>query len=211
MINKEDRQRLQEQRKFRFSDIERIPPLKMMLYLGMVGSGIVFLFLLTSFILTLPDDAFANSRLPKFFILSSLLILSASFILHRALDHYENDKTSSLRSTLALTLSLGFLFALTQYIGWRELQLGGHNFSGIPSSSYIYVFSGVHLLHVGGGLLFLLMNYEHVTRRTTDPVKALIFFTDPYERLKLKLVTIYWHYLGAVWLVIFLILIFLFR
>lgn len=183
----------------------------MMLYIGMIGSGIVFLFLLLSFIITLPSDVFANNTLPRFFILSSLLLLSASFILHRALDHYQKDNISALRSTLALTLSLGFLFALTQYIGWRELQAGGHNFSGIPSGSYIYVLSGVHLLHTGGGLLFLLMNYEHIGRKTADPVKALIYFTDPYERLKLKLVTIYWHYLGVVWLVIFLVLIFLFR
>lgn len=57
-----------------------------------------------------------------------------------------------------------------------------------------------HLVHVIAGLPFLIAFYHTARKRMVDPVTVLLYFSDPEKRLKLRLLTIYWHFLDFLWL-----------
>ena len=98
------------------------------------------------------------------------------------------------------------IFMICQYIGWsdlfsRQLFIGTDN-----SSSYLYLISGLHFAHVLTGLPFLILFLNTARIKMKEPVSVLIYFSDPEKRLKLRLLTIYWHFLDILW--IYLVLFF---
>jgi cytochrome c oxidase subunit 3 len=56
------------------------------------------------------------------------------------------------------------------------------------------------------GLPFLYLFYRAAKKYMIDPVTVLVYFSDPEKRLKLRLLTIYWHFLDLLW--IYLVLFF---
>jgi cytochrome c oxidase subunit 3 len=74
------------------------------------------------------------------------------------------------------------------------------------SAGYLYVISGLHFLHVIAGLPFLGIFLWKAYKKMVDPVSVLVYFSDPEKRLKLRLLTIYWHFLDGLW--IYLVLFF---
>jgi cytochrome c oxidase subunit 3 len=74
------------------------------------------------------------------------------------------------------------------------------------SAGYLYVISGLHFAHVIGGIPFLGYFIWQARKKMQEPVSVLVYFSDPEKRLKLRLLTIYWHFLDALW--IYLVLFF---
>jgi cytochrome c oxidase subunit 3 len=62
------------------------------------------------------------------------------------------------------------------------------------------------LAHVIAGLPFLVMFYRTACKRMVDPVTVLVYFSDPEKRLKLRLLTVYWHFLDGLWIYLVLFL-----
>jgi len=114
--------------------------------------------------------------------------------------------------------SLGFGFPTVNVASSYVYVISGLHFAhmiggifslgfGFPTvnvaSSYVYVISGLHFAHMIGGISALgLMIYQH-SKVLGDPVKELIFFTNPFEKTKIDLVATYWHFTDVVWLVLF--------
>lgn len=73
-----------------------------------------------------------------------------------------------------------------------------------PSGAFLYVISGLHLAHLGGGLIFLLLFIFKTLRAAREPVNAMVFFTNPVESVRMEMIAKYWHYLGGLWIVLFL-------
>jgi len=88
---------------------------------------------------------------------------------------------------LLATLGLGLLFVVGQYAAWLRLKAEGLYLATNPNSSFFYLFTGLHVVHVLGGLagLIYVMNKlrRSVLRRTTFAAAAL-----------------YWHFMGLLWL-----------
>ena len=74
------------------------------------------------------------------------------------------------------------------------------------SAGYLYVLSGLHFAHVIAGLPFIVGFFWVARKRMKEPVSVLVYFSDPEKRLKLKMLTMYWHFMDALWiyLVVFL-------
>lgn len=94
----------------------------------------------------------------------------------------------------AVFFTLGFLFA--QYELWQYLQGMGYYLSSNPADSYFYVLTAIHGLHLLGGLVVL----AHVVFR--------VWYDGAPGSLAgpLQLCATYWHFLFAVWLVLFALL-----
>lgn len=96
-------------------------------------------------------------------------------------------------SWLATTLGLGIVFVAGQYVAWLRLKAEGLYLATNPNSSFFYVFTGVHALHVVGGLaglLYVMSKLSHsVLRRSTFAAAAQ-----------------YWHFMGLLWLYLLLLL-----
>ena len=106
----------------------------------------------------------------------------------------KNENTESSKQYLLLTIILGVLFFVTQFLGWKSLVNDGYFFVGSSNaSSYVYVFSGLHLAHLIFGLFFLLQSYIKMTVKYFSMEKNLVF----------KIKNWFWHFLGFLWIYLY--------
>jgi cytochrome c oxidase subunit 3 len=189
-----------------FKKIEQLHPHMLLTYLIVLGVFLIFFFLILAFLFTSnPENPLLTYQLPKSFILSSLVILVSSFTVYKSEKYYAKEDVSMLRRSLEATFILGFIFCLLQLVGWSELHDSGLFFSGQnKSSSFLYLISGLHGLHLLGGMIFIIRVYLIAYRADNDPVHALVTTTSPYEKLRIKMLATYWHFMDVLWLVIFL-------
>jgi cytochrome c oxidase subunit 3 len=89
------------------------------------------------------------------------------------------------------------LFLLCQVLGWRALAAQGVFLATNPHSSFFYLLTGLHGLHLVGGLIWLVPVAIRARRMQYAPG------TDA-----LGLVALYWHFLGALWLYLVYLLFF---
>ncbi|MER2998277.1 cytochrome c oxidase subunit 3 [Pontibacter populi] len=192
-----------------FKQIERMHPIRMLLYLSMVGIGVLFLILLIAFMRTGGFMA-ENVQLPKFFSVGTVLLLLSSYTISRVPGIYKKDKLNKMTRYLGGTLVLSLLFVGSQLLGWREMTAAGITFTGKASGTYLYLISALHILHLVGGVIFLFFLFLKTAHVATDSVRSLIFIRDPYRQLQLSMLTSYWHFLDFMWLGLYLVFLFMF-
>jgi cytochrome c oxidase subunit III len=97
---------------------------------------------------------------------------------------------------LALTILLGVCFLTGQWLAWRELAARGFYVATSPSSSFIYLLTGTHAIHLMGGILALLVAGG-----------AALFDRPAGTRSILVDVTAwYWHFMALLWIYILCLL-----
>jgi cytochrome c oxidase subunit 3 len=94
--------------------------------------------------------------------------------------------TESPARWLYITLALGLLFVIGQYIAWRQLRAQGLYLATNPSSSFFYLLTAVHALHILGGLTGLLLVISKLSKSTL-------------RRNTLVATARYWHFMGVLW------------
>ena len=92
---------------------------------------------------------------------------------------------------------LAWAFLAGQLLAWRQLSASGYFMASSPAIAFFYLLTGVHGLHLLGGLLV----WGKTVVRMAQPAVELIDV-----RLSVELCTVYWHYLLLVWLVLFALL-----
>lgn len=194
-----------------FNRMEKFHPIKTLMFLGLVGSTILFLSVAFLYFMsvsrfTLPDSFI----LPKAFSVSTILLLLSSYSLSGVVNAFKNDSFRNLKLALVGTLFLGSLFCIAQIMGWKKLIDSGMFLNSNVGVAYLYIISGIHFIHVVGGMIYLLILTVGVFIKSTDMVKSLLFFSDDFQLTKLQLVTIYWHFVDALWILLFLMFLFSF-
>lgn len=193
-----------------FSRIEKVHPVKMLLYLCLGGIGVLFFMLLLAYART-EAPAMQTQLLPysRYFSVSTLLILCSSYVLARAPKYYRKDKLTKMGRALGITLFIGLLFMLSQVLGWLELAENGLSLQGKPLGSYWYLITALHALHLAAGIAFLVYVYFQGLAAAQDAIRTLFYIRDPYRKLQLSLLTTYWHFLTGLWVFLFLVFLFL--
>ena len=181
-------------------------PYNVMLFLLLFGIMALFLALSIAFVYTRVQHHQPPIRLPFLFIFNTLVLLSTSYIMSLATKAYKNDDTLRYQQTLGLTIVLSLVFMVLQFFAWKSLFAENVFVQSNNAAGYLYVLSGLHFAHVIAGLPFLIAFLQTARRRMKEPVSVLIYFSDPEKRLKLRLLTIYWHFLDGLW--IYLVLFF---
>lgn len=191
-----------------FGKMEHMHPIRMLLYLSMIGIGILFFVLVVAFART---GGFGSEQFsfPKFFSVSTLLLIFSSFAISRVPRIYKKDKLRKMTRYLAITFALGIAFIGAQLLGWRELTVSGAYFSGKASGSYLYLITALHLLHLLGGMIFLAFLLFKTAHMASDRVRSLIFIRDPYRRMQLSMLCTYWHFIGFLWLSLYMVILFM--
>ncbi|MEM6846432.1 MAG: cytochrome c oxidase subunit 3 [Bacteroidota bacterium] len=193
------------------SRLEKLHPHKTLLYLAIFGSSLVFLFMIVSYTMSQQDaDIFINFKFPKAFVVSLVLLLFSSYTMTRVIPAFVKDDLITVKNSLGITLLLGVAFTISQYVGWAELYRSGIYLSGKAAGAYLYVISGLHVVHLAGGLVVLTIMYTQLSAISRDPVKKLIMVTNPYQKIKLEMLAIYWHFIDALWLILFFYFLFSF-
>jgi len=187
-----------------FKRIEQMHPYQTLIYLAIFSSGIIFFFLTTSFIFSQTvSSSFGQYKIPKSFFISSLILFGSTFISEKILPAYLSHDLRKIKFNLAFTLILGLTFAIFQFRGWQELSKSGIDFTGLPAGSFLYLLSGIHLVHLAGATIYALVLLLLIHNSEKDEVKTLVLLTNPYEKMKLELFIIYWKYMDIVWLILF--------
>ncbi|MCB9284522.1 MAG: cytochrome c oxidase subunit 3 [Lewinellaceae bacterium] len=181
-------------------------PHNVLLMLALAGITALFLALTVSFVYTRIQSALPPIQLPLIFLFNTTLLLGSSATIHWARRAYKTDHTRQYQQALWLTILLTLAFLCMQFVGWRQLLAQNIQFNSGNSASYLYLISGLHFAHVVAGLPFLAMFLQTARKRMKDPVSVLVYFSDPEKRLKLRLLTLYWHFLDGLW--VYLILFF---
>ncbi|SIT82276.1 cytochrome c oxidase subunit 3 [Pontibacter indicus] len=207
-MNQDRKNKVDARRGSAFGKIEHLHPIRMLLYLSMVGIGVLFFVLVVAFVRT---GGFGSEQfsLPKFFSISTLFLLFSSYTISKVPRIYKKDKLRKMTRYLAMTFLLGVAFIGAQILGWRELTISGAYFTGKASGSYLYLITALHLLHLLGGMIFLAFLLIKTAHMAGDGVRSLIFIRDPYRRLQLTMLNTYWHFLGAIWLTLYLVILFM--
>jgi cytochrome c oxidase subunit III len=191
-----------------FTKIENMHPYQTMMYLGMFGSGLIFLFLLLAFLGSQASFSFFNPLyFPKSFIISSFVLLTSAYTASKIVPHYRQDHTHKVKYYLWATLLLGLGFTAFQLLGWKELADKGISFQGLPSGSFLYVLSGIHILHLIGAMIFAGRLISKVQACEKDQVKNLILLSNPFDRMTFQLFATYWKFMDLVWIILFITLI----
>ncbi|CAN5911159.1 cytochrome c oxidase subunit 3 [soil metagenome] len=194
-----------------FSKIDKVHPIKMLLYLSMVGIGVLFIILTIAYA---NSDSFSltgiTPTLPKFFSISTVLLLISSYTISRTSYYYKRDRLNKLKKFLGFTLLLGFGFVLAQLAGWNEFATRGVTFTGKASGTYIYLISALHMLHLLGGIIFMAFLFFKTVHASSDAVRSLIFIRDPSRQMQIDMLTSYWHFMDFLWVGLYFFFLFFF-
>ncbi|HEV7894157.1 MAG TPA: cytochrome c oxidase subunit 3 [Pyrinomonadaceae bacterium] len=144
-----------------------------------------------------------GGQMPTFVYLSTGLILLSSLTFTRAKSALGHKELAGYRLWLGVTLLLGLGFLASQVLAWRELVGRGLYLATNPHSSFFYVLTGLHGLHLAGGILALALLYAYARRAGSagENVDA-----DLKRRTLTDVVGIYWHFMDALWVFLFLLL-----
>ncbi len=130
-------------------------------------------------------------KLPDLFFINTVVILLSSVTIQLSYRAFKQGKEQQYKGLLIATFVLGMAFVIMQYMGWEALNAIGATFTINPSSSFIYVISGLHAAHVLGGMLALTVALVHAYYL---PFKATIRRQQRFE-----LVVQYWHFVDVLW------------
>jgi cytochrome c oxidase subunit 3 len=136
-------------------------------------------------------------QLPKILYVDTVILFFSSWTLETALARLKEgeNRFSEGMTWLRITLTLGGIFVVGQVIAWRVLAGQGLFLATNPSSSFFYVFTAAHALHLVGGILGLgyLVYKLHRNRsaaRTTG----------------IRATSLYWHFMDGLWVYLFVLL-----
>ncbi len=180
------------------------------LLVGLVGIVMVFISFTSAYVVrqglptldpgtnTLVRDWF-SIRLPSLLFLNTVVLLlsSGSMELARrqALRNFRNEAESGI-PWLALTVLLGLCFLIGQWTVWQKLEAGGFFISTNPSSSFVYLLTGTHAVHLLGGVLTLLFACGAALLRQPAESRAVVVDVAAW----------YWHFMAVLWIYIFCLL-----
>ena len=133
--------------------------------------------------------------MPRILWANTVILLLSSLTLEMARRQLARGVMSAFRNLWALTTGLGLLFVGGQLMAWHQLRAAGVYLSTNPSSSFFYVFTAAHGLHLLGGIFALLfVAFRSWQRsRTTQAIGA-------------EVAGIYWHFLDGLWVFLLLLL-----
>jgi cytochrome c oxidase subunit III len=139
--------------------------------------------------------------LPPILWVNTLALIASSITLEFArrrvsayMRHQETDRSRPML-WLELTLLLGLVFVVGQYLAWLNLRAQGLFLPTNPNSSFFYLLTGVHVMHVLGGLGGL-----------ARVIVRFLSSTRPLRRSTLDATSYYWHFMGILWIYLLCIL-----
>jgi cytochrome c oxidase subunit 3 len=127
---------------------------------------------------------------PRALWISTGIILASSGTLEFARVSMRRRQEPKFRTWIFITMTLGFCFLVSQLIAWQELVQSGYYVNKNIHSGYAYIFTGLHAVHLIGGLIAL----AYVTFRSRQNWTAL------RRRVSVDATALYWHFIDGLWL-----------
>jgi len=165
---------------------------------------LVFMAVMSSMFLLFMISYYTRSLFPDWEVLAdpgilwinTLMLVMASLAMQLASNAAKRDAAKAMRNYLLAGALLTLIFIAGQLMAWDQLIENGFYAQGNPSIAFFYLFTGLHAMHLVGGMWFL-SRLGFNLKREKKREKALQAVT---------LCATYWHYLLLVWLLLFALL-----
>jgi len=187
----------------------KIHPHKFAMWMGMGSISMMFAGLTSAYVVREAQGNWRYYNLPIVFWYSTVVIFVSSITMIFAIRAFRQRATSRYKLIFSATLFLGILFGILQFIGFNQLfhqlqavRINGQvlndlqpvRVNGNPSESFLYIIAGLHLLHLLGGIIALIIVY---IRTMSKRVKV-------YSVTGLEIAATYWHFMDALWIYLFI-------
>ena len=175
---------------------------KPLLWVSMISMSMVFAGLTSALVVRKAEGNWLEFDYPIWFYLSTLLIILSSFTINWAKNNIKKNQLDTAYKAFKWTFGLALGFSLSQYLTWNALYNNGVYFTGPGSNasgSFLYVLTLLHLLHLAGGMISLII--------TTIKAKKEIYSSS--NLLGVELCVTFWHFLDFLWLYLFLFLLYI--
>ncbi len=172
---------------------------KFLVWLFVISSFMLFAALTSGFIVYTAGSVERGIKisLPQAFIYSTAVIFISSFTMHMAYLSGKRLQFDKQKLYLIITILLGLLFFGLQLYSWDYLINQGIYFvNPNASQSFLYVFTGAHLIHVFAGILMLITAW--VGKVKNIPQTRNLF--------RLEVTSIFWHFIDILWIYLYVFL-----
>lgn len=174
-------------------------PKRFAMWLFMVSVIMLFGAWTSAYIVKRGEPGWSSIELPSAFWLTTGIIILSSVTMIWAHASAKKDDLEQTKLALAITTALGIAFLVGQWLAWGQMVEMNYYFAGSgsnSSSSFIYVLTGFHGLHIVSGIVFLLIVLYASFR----------YKVHSKNMLRMELCSTYWHFLGGLWLYLFVFL-----
>ena len=175
---------------------KKIHPYKFNLWLGLAGIIMMFAGLTSAYIVKRSQPGWESFNLPKIFLYSTIVMLASSVTVQVALKAFKERNMARYRLFFGITALLGIVFVIMQINGFYQFQSSGMKMIGIgsnPAYSFILAIAGVHIVHVLGGLVAMLIIFSKVYGSKMRN----------YNSVPIEIMTTYWHFVDLLWVYLF--------
>jgi cytochrome c oxidase subunit III len=175
-------------------------PKKFAMWLFIVSIGMLFAAWTSAYIVKRGEPGWSSFELPVQFWINSIIIVISSLTMIWAQRMLKTDQTEKAKVAISITAVLGVAFLVGQFLAWQKMVEMNYHFAGMgsnTSSSFIYVLTGVHGLHIIGGVVYLLLLMIAVFKEKVHSKNMTMA----------EMCATYWHFLDVLWLYLFVFLI----
>lgn len=169
------------------------------MWLFVISSFMMFAALTSGFIVYTEGNVERGIKvlLPTAFIYSTIIIVISSITMHLAYLSAKKLQFGKQKLFIIVTIVLGIAFFFSQWSAWKALTDAGAYFVNYNASqSFIYVFTGAHLLHIFAGICMLI--YALVGNLKNIPQVRNLF--------RLEVTSIFWHFIDILWIYLYVFL-----
>jgi len=171
-------------------------PKKFAMWLFIGSVVMLFASLTSAYIVRQAEGNWLYFELPGILTISTGVILLSSVTMQWAFWAARKDNLQRVKVLVLITTMLGVAFLVLQFYGWKALVANQVYLVGNPSGSFLYVITGLHGFHIISAIIFLLLVL----------VSTFRFKVHSKNLLQIEMCTTYWHFLGGLWLYLFVFL-----
>ena len=172
-------------------------PAKMALWTFLAVATSLFVLFVSAYAMRLGLGDWSPLPRPRLLVLNTALLMGASIAMQWTVRAAQRGEALRVQKGLATGGLLTLAFLAGQLYVWKQLDDAGYLVSTNAATAFFYLFTAVHGLHVAGGLVAWARASLRVVRGA-DPVRT---------RLAVELCATYWHYLLAVWAVLYALIV----
>jgi cytochrome c oxidase subunit 3 len=175
----------------------KIHPHKFTLWVAIGSILMMFAGLTSAYIVKRSQASWLMIEIPMMFWYSTATILASSVTVQLALKALKKREMVNYERLLLVTAVLGVLFIVLQVVGFRQFAAQDIRLVGAGSNasySFLLAISGMHGVHVLGGVVALVV----------IAIRALNSSTRNYSSLPLEIAATYWHFVDALWIYLFI-------
>ena len=176
---------------------QRIHPHRFIMWVAIGSIVMMFAGMTSAYIVKKNQGNWLAFELPVVFWYSTAVILASSLTIYLANVALKAGKLVPYKLLITITSILGILFVKMQWTGFQDLEMRGIALIGSQSnssSSFLFIITGMHMLHVLGGVVALIVLF----------FRSFWLKKDQLSLVPVQIVATYWHFVDILWIYLFI-------